>query len=239
MSLTCVNQVDSSILINWMNPFIILGMTGLLTFYHFYINCCKIYSIKNSVDQGPVVQSIIILTNSLRSQLVKCFMTLKPNTLKFFVEKMREAFALLKLLTCFNKKILAYLRYFKTFEILTSHLTNNVVSSEQPGPDQMLQNATSDLGLHCLLFSFSLDTRHGRINDLRFSTNSTVFQLSGQCEGDHVWLCAMKPHLWLKRLLPLEQFESINTKSAGPSCSKHHWLNELVKGQLVKCFTTL
>ena len=32
-------------------------------------------------------------------------------TLKFFVEKMREAFALQKLLTFFQQKILAYLRY--------------------------------------------------------------------------------------------------------------------------------
>ena len=43
--------------------------------------------------QGPVVQSIISLTSSLRGQLVKCCTTLYPNTLKFFVEKMREAFA--------------------------------------------------------------------------------------------------------------------------------------------------
>ena len=51
---------------------------------------------------GPVVQSIVSLTSSLRGQLVKCFMTLLPNTLKFFVEKMREAFALQKLLTVFQ-----------------------------------------------------------------------------------------------------------------------------------------
>ena len=40
---------------------------------------------------GPVVQSIVSLTSSLRGQLVKCFTTLQQNTLKFFVEKMREA----------------------------------------------------------------------------------------------------------------------------------------------------
>ena len=61
--------------------------------------------------QGPVVQSIVSLTSSLRGQLVKCFMTLLPNTLIFFVEKMREAFALQKLLTFFQQKILVYLRY--------------------------------------------------------------------------------------------------------------------------------
>ena len=58
--------------------------------------------------QGPVVQSIVSLTSSLRGQLLKCFRTLKPNTLIFFVEKMREAFALQKLLTFFQQKILAY-----------------------------------------------------------------------------------------------------------------------------------
>ena len=62
-------------------------------------------------EQGPVVQSIVSLTSSLRGKLVKCFMTLKPNTLKFFVEKMREAFAKQKLYTFIQQKILAYLRY--------------------------------------------------------------------------------------------------------------------------------
>ena len=40
---------------------------------------------------GSVVQSIVILTSLLGGQLVECFMTFLPNTLKFFVEKMREA----------------------------------------------------------------------------------------------------------------------------------------------------
>ena len=53
---------------------------------------------------GLVVQSIVSLTSSLRGQLVKVFMTLLPNPLIFFVDKMREAFALQKLLTFFNKK---------------------------------------------------------------------------------------------------------------------------------------
>ena len=60
---------------------------------------------------GPVVQSIVSLTSSLGGQLVKCFTTLYPNTLNFFLEKMREAFAVQKLLTFFQQKILAYLRY--------------------------------------------------------------------------------------------------------------------------------
>ena len=61
--------------------------------------------------QGPVVQSILNLTSSLRGQLVKYFTTLLLNTVKFFVEKMREAFALQKLLTLFQQKILANSRY--------------------------------------------------------------------------------------------------------------------------------
>ena len=40
---------------------------------------------------GSVVQSIVSLTRSLRGELVKCFTTSQPNTLIFFVEKMREA----------------------------------------------------------------------------------------------------------------------------------------------------
>ena len=56
-------------------------------------------------DLGPVVQSIVSLTSSFRGQLVKCFTTLQPNTLNFFfVEKMRKASALQKLLTFFQQK---------------------------------------------------------------------------------------------------------------------------------------
>ena len=51
--------------------------------------------------QGPVVQSIVSLTSLLRGQLVKCFTTLCPNTLIFFVEKMKEA---LSFSHFFNKK---------------------------------------------------------------------------------------------------------------------------------------
>ena len=60
---------------------------------------------------GPVVQSIVSLTNSLRAQLVKCFTTLLLNTLVFLLKKMREAFTMQTLLTVFQQKILAYIRY--------------------------------------------------------------------------------------------------------------------------------
>ena len=52
------------------------------------------------IRQGPVVQSIVSLTSSLRGQL-KGFTTLQPYALIFFVEEMRKAFALQKLLTFF------------------------------------------------------------------------------------------------------------------------------------------
>ena len=44
--------------------------------------------ISGIINQGPVVQSIVSLTSSLRGQLVRCFTTLFPNILIFFVEKM-------------------------------------------------------------------------------------------------------------------------------------------------------
>ena len=37
------------------------------------------------IDLGPVVQSIVSLTSSLRGQLVKCFTILLPNALTFLL----------------------------------------------------------------------------------------------------------------------------------------------------------
>ena len=51
--------------------------------------------------QGPVVQSNVSLTSSLRGPLLS---VLQLYTLIFIVAKMREAFALQKLLTFFNQK---------------------------------------------------------------------------------------------------------------------------------------
>ena len=61
----------------------------------FYVQPLLLYSNVTSFTfcQGPVVQSIVSLMSLLRGQLSKCFTTLQPNTLIFFVEKMREAFA--------------------------------------------------------------------------------------------------------------------------------------------------
>ena len=58
----------------------------------------------------------ISLTSSLGGQLVKSFMTLQPNSLKFFVEKMRDAFA--KASHIFSTKNIGLFEIL-TFEILT------------------------------------------------------------------------------------------------------------------------
>ena len=39
---------------------------------------------------GPVVQSIVSLTSTLRGQFIKCFTTLLPNTVIFLLKKKRQ-----------------------------------------------------------------------------------------------------------------------------------------------------
>ena len=68
--------------------------------------------------QGPVVQSIVSLTSSLRGQLFKCFTTLHPNTLKFFVEKNERSFCNAKAYHIFSTKNSGIFEIL-TFEILT------------------------------------------------------------------------------------------------------------------------
>ena len=52
-----------------------------------------------------------------------------------FVEKILEAFAMQKLLTFCQQKILAYFRRFKNIWNFNVTFTNDIVSFEQPGPD--------------------------------------------------------------------------------------------------------
>ena len=61
-------------------------------------------------DLGPVVQSIVSLTSSLRVISLTVLVDSIYNTLIFFAEKMWVAFALQKLLTFFQQKISEYLR---------------------------------------------------------------------------------------------------------------------------------
>ena len=60
--------------------------------------------------QGPVVQSVVSLTSSLRVISLTVLEDSIHNILIFFAEKMWVAFALQKLLTFFQQKISAYLR---------------------------------------------------------------------------------------------------------------------------------
>ena len=62
------------------------------------------------ITQGPVVQSVVSLTSSLRVISLTVLADSKHNILIFFAEKMWVAFALQKLLTFFQQKISAYLR---------------------------------------------------------------------------------------------------------------------------------
>ena len=59
--------------------------------------------------QGPVVQSVVSLTSSLRVISLTVLADSIYNILIFFAEKMWAAFALQKLLTFFQQKISAYL----------------------------------------------------------------------------------------------------------------------------------
>ena len=86
-------------------------------------------------NQGPVVQSIVSLTSSLRGQLIKCFSVLRlynQTHWNFLLKKWEKLFQLQKLLTFFQQK------YWHIWEIIfwkfNETLTKDVVCSEQPGP---------------------------------------------------------------------------------------------------------
>ena len=66
--------------------------------------------VRSNKFQGPVVQSVVSLTNWLRVISLIVLADSIHNILIFFAEKMWEAFALQKLLTYFQQKISAYLR---------------------------------------------------------------------------------------------------------------------------------
>ena len=66
-------------------------------------------SAKVANSLGPVVQSVVSLTSSLRVISLTVLADSIYNILIFFAEKMWVAFALQKLLTFFQQKISAYL----------------------------------------------------------------------------------------------------------------------------------
>ena len=64
---------------------------------------------KTTKQQGPIVQSVVSLTSSLRVISLTVLADSIRNILIFFAEKMWVAFALQKLLTFYQQKISAYL----------------------------------------------------------------------------------------------------------------------------------
>ena len=90
------------------------------------------FQVCNLDDLGPVVQSIVSLTSSLRVISLTVLADSIHNILKFFAEKMWVAFALQKLLTFFSKK---FQRICVSLDVnFNESLTNDVVSFEKLGP---------------------------------------------------------------------------------------------------------
>ena len=84
--------------------------------------------------QGPVVQSVVSLTSSLKVISLTVLAGSIHNILICFAVKMWVAFALQKLLTFFSKK---YQNICISLDInFNESLTNDIVSFEQLGPDQ-------------------------------------------------------------------------------------------------------
>ena len=116
----------------------------------------------NSRDLGPVVQSVVSLTSSLRVISLTVLADSIYNILIFFAEKMWVAFALQKLLTFFSKK---FQHICVSLDVnFNESLTNDAVSFEQPGQDQTPHSAASDLGLHCLPITFLAVSRSQWVN---------------------------------------------------------------------------
>ena len=84
--------------------------------------------------QGPVVQSVVSLTSSLRVISLTVLADSIYNILIFFAEKMWVAFALQKLLTFFQQTIQ---HICVSLDLnFNESLTNDIVSFEQLGPGQ-------------------------------------------------------------------------------------------------------
>ena len=87
--------------------------------------------------QGPVVQSVVTLTSTLRAISLTVLADSMHNILIFFTEKMWVAFALQKLLTFFSQKIQ---HIWVSLDVnFNESLTNVIVSFEQLGPDHVTE----------------------------------------------------------------------------------------------------
>ena len=117
--------------------------------------------------QGPVVQSIVSLTSSLRVILWTVLADSIYNILIFFAEKMWVAFALQKLLIFLQQK---FQHICVSLDVnFNESLTNDVVSFEQLGPD--VQILRSKCGT---LFSIQL---------ILDSTNSKMEEFTSETQG--------------------------------------------------------
>ena len=99
-------------------------------------------------NQGPVVQSVVNLTSSLRVISFTILADSIYNILIFFAEKMWVAFALQKLLTFFFSKKFQHICVSLDLNFNES-LTNDVVSFEQLGTEGCVKRATSRSMLFC------------------------------------------------------------------------------------------
>ena len=87
----------------------------------------------NSVDQGPVVQSVLSLTSSLRIISLTVLTDSVYNIMIFFAEKMWVAFARKSYSHFFSKKFQHICVSLNVY--FNESLTNDIVSFEQLGPD--------------------------------------------------------------------------------------------------------
>ena len=106
----------------------------MVSWKHFYKKAVpELYGDAVCENQGPVVQSVVSLTTSLRVISLTVLADSIYIILIFFAEKMWVAFALQKLLTFFSKKIQ---HICVSLDVnFNESLTNDVVSFEQLGPD--------------------------------------------------------------------------------------------------------
>ena len=99
-----------------------------------YIHRSLLYKMNWNVNyQGPVVQSVVSLTSSLRVISLTVLADSIYNILTCFAEKM---WVLLKLLTFFQQKIQHTCICISLDVNFNESLTNDIVSFEQLGPDR-------------------------------------------------------------------------------------------------------
>ena len=83
--------------------------------------------------QGPVVQSIVSLINSLVVKLLTVLVSIISNSQVFLLKKCEYLLKTQKLLTFFSKNISTYAIF--NYQSFKGTLTNDVISFEQLGPD--------------------------------------------------------------------------------------------------------